>query len=162
MLTRGTNFGPTYRLASSPEVGPGATISALKLGYPLLLYKDKEPTRLSLSRMVEVLCVGPSHSSPQSQAAILGPQQRPTPPYGRVRSRHVSRGGGMLQSINSESGPPRESARPPDIQSGPPWLVPDLHVCKPDPWNGSWTPPVWGPGRPQWGPKVSGQNTPGP
>jgi hypothetical protein len=141
MLTRSTSFGPTCRLAFSPEVGPGATIVTLKLGYPLPLYRDKEPVRLSLSRVVEVLCVGPSYGSPQSQATILGPQQRPTPPHGRVRSRHMSREGGILQSINSESGPPRESARPPDIQSGPPGLVPDLHVCKSDPWNGIQTPP---------------------
>jgi hypothetical protein len=38
----------TCRLASSPEVGPGATIGTLKLGYPLLQYKDAVPTRLSL------------------------------------------------------------------------------------------------------------------
>jgi hypothetical protein len=108
-------------------------VSTLKLGYPLLLYKDRGPTRLSLSRVVEVLCVGPSHGSPQPQAAILGPQQRPTPPHGWVRSRHVSREGGILQSINSGSGPQREIAGPPDIRSRPPGLVLDLHVCKPDP-----------------------------
>jgi hypothetical protein len=140
MLTRSTSFGPTCRLASSPEVGLGATIGTLKLGYPLLLYKDKGPTRLSLSRVVEVMCVGPSHGSPQSQATILGPQQRPTPPHGQVRSHHVSREGGILQSINSESGPSQESAGPPDIQSEPPTLVLDLHVCKSDPWNGIRTP----------------------
>jgi hypothetical protein len=151
------------------------TVGTLKLGYPLLLYKDKEPTWLSLSRVVEVLCVGPSHGSPQSQAAILGPQQRPTPPHGRVRSRHMSREGGILQSINSGFGPPRESARPPDIQSGPPRLVPDPRTYSPDPqgWSrtstcASRTPgmgsrsPVWGPGLPQGGPKVPGQNIPGP
>jgi hypothetical protein len=125
MLTQSTSFGPTCRLASSPEVGPGATVGTLKLGYPLLLYKDKEPTRLSLTHVVEVLCAGPSHDSPQSQAAILGPQQRPTPPHERVRSRHMSREGGILQSINSESGPPRESARPPNVQFGCPRLVLD-------------------------------------
>jgi hypothetical protein len=48
MLRQRTSFGPTYRLASSPEVGPGTTVSTLKLGYPLLLYKDAVPTRLSL------------------------------------------------------------------------------------------------------------------
>jgi hypothetical protein len=144
MLTRSTSFGPTCRLASSPKVGPGGTVGTLKLGYPLLLYKDKELAWLSLSRMVEVLCVGPSHGSPQSQAAILGPQQHPTPPHGWVQSRHVSREGGILQSINSESGPPRESAGPSDIQSGPPRLVLDLHVCKPDSWNGVRTPPPYG------------------
>jgi hypothetical protein len=39
---------PTWRLASSPAVGPGATVGTLKLGYPLLLYKDAVPTRLFL------------------------------------------------------------------------------------------------------------------
>jgi hypothetical protein len=39
-------------------------VGTLKLGYPLLLYKDTLPTRLSLSRVVKVLCVGPSHDSP--------------------------------------------------------------------------------------------------
>jgi hypothetical protein len=73
MLTRSTSFDPTCRLASSPEVGPGATVGTLKLGYPLLLYKDEEPTWLSLSRVEEVLCVGPSYGPLQSQAAILGP-----------------------------------------------------------------------------------------
>jgi hypothetical protein len=41
-------FGPTCRLASSPEAGPGATIGTLKLGYQLLLYEDVVPTPLSL------------------------------------------------------------------------------------------------------------------
>jgi hypothetical protein len=131
---------------------------------PLLLYKDKEPAWLSLSRVVEVLWVGPNHSSPQSQAAILDLQQRPTPPHGRVRSRHVARGGGILQSINSESGPPWESAGPLDIQSRPPRLVPDPRIYSSDLWGWSRTstyasrtlgmgsgPPVWGPGRPQGG-----------
>jgi hypothetical protein len=29
-------FGPTYRLVTSPEVGPGATVGTLEQGYPLL------------------------------------------------------------------------------------------------------------------------------
>jgi hypothetical protein len=132
MSTQGTSFGPTCRLASSPEVGPGATVGTLKLGYPLLLYKDKEPTRLSLSRVVEVLCVGPSHGSPQSQAAIMGPQQHPTPPHGRVRSLHVSREGDILHGVNSGLDPqgwfrtpgytvqtPKVGPRPPLVQAGP-------------------------------------------
>jgi hypothetical protein len=43
-----SSFGPTCRLVSSPEVGPGATVGILKLGYPLLQYEDAVPTRLSL------------------------------------------------------------------------------------------------------------------
>jgi hypothetical protein len=34
--TQDTSFGPTCRLVSSPEVGPGATVGTLKQGYPLL------------------------------------------------------------------------------------------------------------------------------
>jgi hypothetical protein len=33
-----------------------SSVGTLKLVYPLLLYKDAEPTRLSLSRVAEVLC----------------------------------------------------------------------------------------------------------
>jgi hypothetical protein len=112
MLMQSTSFGPTCRLASSPKVGPGATVGTLKLGYPLLLYKDEEPTWLSLSHEEEVLLVGPGHGSPQSQAAILGPQQRPSPPRGRVRSRHVSREGVILQGINSGPDPHRRAPDP--------------------------------------------------
>jgi hypothetical protein len=45
---RQSSFGPTCRLVSSPEVGPGATVGTLKLGYPLLRYEGAVPTRLSL------------------------------------------------------------------------------------------------------------------
>jgi hypothetical protein len=45
---RQSSFGPTCRLAPSPEVGPGATVGILKQGYPLLQYEDAIPTRLSL------------------------------------------------------------------------------------------------------------------
>jgi hypothetical protein len=115
-----SGFGPTCRLVSSPEVGSGATVGTLKLGYPLLLYKGEEPTRLSLSRVAEALCVGPSHGSPQTRAATQGPQQRPTPPHGWVRSRHVSRRGDILQGIISGSGPagtvPDPCMRNPDLR----------------------------------------------
>jgi hypothetical protein len=33
---RQSDSGPTCRLASSPEAGPGATVSTLNQGYPLL------------------------------------------------------------------------------------------------------------------------------
>lgn len=45
---RQSSFGPTCRLVSSPEVGPGATVGTLKQGYPLLQYEDVIPTQLSL------------------------------------------------------------------------------------------------------------------
>jgi hypothetical protein len=37
---RQSDSGPTCRLASSPEAGPGATVGTLNQGYPLLQYKD--------------------------------------------------------------------------------------------------------------------------
>jgi hypothetical protein len=43
-----SSFGPTYRLVSSPEVGPGATVGTLKQGYPLLQYENAVHVRLSL------------------------------------------------------------------------------------------------------------------
>jgi hypothetical protein len=44
---RQSSFGPTYRLVSSPEVGPGATVGTLKQGYPLLQYEGSVSARLS-------------------------------------------------------------------------------------------------------------------
>jgi hypothetical protein len=42
---RQSNSGPTCRLASSPEVGPGATVGTLNQGYPLLRYEGAAPVR---------------------------------------------------------------------------------------------------------------------
>jgi hypothetical protein len=39
---------PHLQARIPPEVGPGATVGTLKLGYPLLLYEDVVPTWLSL------------------------------------------------------------------------------------------------------------------
>jgi hypothetical protein len=46
---RQLNFGPTRRLVSSPEAGPGATIGTLNQGYPLLQYEDTVLVRRSLA-----------------------------------------------------------------------------------------------------------------
>jgi hypothetical protein len=48
----------------------------------------------------------------------------------------VAREDDILQSINSGSGPPWESAGPLYIQTGPPGKVQDLHGRKPDPLDG--------------------------
>jgi hypothetical protein len=42
---RQSDSGPTCRLASSPEAGPGATVGTLKQGYPLLRYEGAAPAR---------------------------------------------------------------------------------------------------------------------
>jgi hypothetical protein len=46
---RQSNFGPTCRLVSSPEAGPGATVGTLNHGYPLLQYEGAVPVRRSLA-----------------------------------------------------------------------------------------------------------------
>jgi hypothetical protein len=40
---RQSSFGPTCRLVSSPEVGPGATVGTLKQGYPYYSKKARCP-----------------------------------------------------------------------------------------------------------------------
>jgi hypothetical protein len=45
---RQSSFGPTYRLVSSPEAGPGANVNTLEMGYPLLHYEGAVSMRLSL------------------------------------------------------------------------------------------------------------------
>jgi hypothetical protein len=131
---RQSSFGPTCRLISSPEVGPGATVDTLKQGYPLLLCKDAVPTRLSLSCMEEVVHVGPSHDTLESQAAILGPQQRPTPPRGWLRGRRIAREDDILQDVNSGSRPHEK--------------VPNPYTYRPDPGERTTTPTgaTWTPG----------------
>jgi hypothetical protein len=46
---RQSDSGPTCRLASSPEAGPGATVGTQNQGYPLLQHEDTAPMRTSLS-----------------------------------------------------------------------------------------------------------------
>jgi hypothetical protein len=43
-----SSFGPTCRLVSSPQAGPGATVSTLEQGYPLLQCEGAVPRRLPL------------------------------------------------------------------------------------------------------------------
>jgi hypothetical protein len=95
-------------------------VGTLKLGYPLLPNKDKEPMPLSPSRVVRVPYVGPSRSLPQARVATRDPRQHPAPPRGRLQGRHVARRGDVLQDIVSGSGLPWESAGPLYIQPGPP------------------------------------------
>jgi hypothetical protein len=45
---RQPSFGPTCRLVSSPEAGPGAIVGTLNEAYPLPQYQDTVPARLSI------------------------------------------------------------------------------------------------------------------
>jgi hypothetical protein len=100
---------------------------------PLTTVRRRSTHAAIFSRVVEKLCVGPDHGSPQPWATTLGQQQHPTPPRRQLRDRHVAREDDILQGINCESGPPWESAGPLYIQTRPPGKVRDLHGDKPDP-----------------------------
>jgi hypothetical protein len=52
----------------------------------------------------------------------------------------VAREDDILQGINSGSGPPRESAGPLYVRTGPPGKVQDLHGRGPNPWYRFWSP----------------------
>jgi hypothetical protein len=114
---RQSSFGPTCRLVSSPEAGPGAIISTLEMGYPLLQYEGAVSIRLSL------VAWRTTHD-PTTRTA-------PGPPRGRKDN--------ILQGINGGSGPPRESVGPLHIQTGPPGRVQDPRGYRPDPRDGSRT-----------------------
>jgi hypothetical protein len=43
-----SKFWPHLQAHFLPKAGPGATVSTLKQGYPLLQYEDTVPARLSL------------------------------------------------------------------------------------------------------------------
>ena len=47
-MARQPGFSPTYRLVTSPEVGPGATVGTLEQGYPMLQCEGTVPTCLPL------------------------------------------------------------------------------------------------------------------
>jgi hypothetical protein len=46
---RQSNFGPTCRIMSSHEAGPGATVGTSNQGNPLLQCEDTVPVRRSLA-----------------------------------------------------------------------------------------------------------------
>jgi hypothetical protein len=137
-------------------------VGTLKLGYPLLPYKDKEPTPLPPSRVVGVPYVGPSRSSPQARAATRDPRQHPAPPRGRPPGRHVARRGDVLQDIVSGSGLPWESVGPLYIQPRPPGTVRGSQSMRVGPLGWDQDPSERGSGRSQQGPGILGQKIPCP
>jgi hypothetical protein len=117
---RQSSFGPTCRLVSSPEAGPGATVSTLEMGYPLLQYEGVVPKRLSL------VAWRTTHD-PTTRTALGPPrgQGRQYPPrYQRwVRT--------PMGKFRTPAYPDRTSGQdlgPPWVQTGPPGRVPDLSV----------------------------------
>jgi hypothetical protein len=113
-----SSFGPTCRLVYSPEAGPGATISTLEQGYPLLQYEGTESTRLSL-------VAWQTTTDPTTRAA-------PGPPRGQ-RRRYPPRYRRWVRT-------PMGSVGTLYTRTGPPGKVQDPHGHEPDPWYGSRTP----------------------
>jgi hypothetical protein len=102
-----SDSGPTYKLASSPEVGPGATVGTLNQGYPLLQHEGIAPMR----RPLTARRTAPDPSGWAGQRTPRGrgrhhtpvrpdPHERTPDPYTRVRSLRVS--------PNSSRAPERE------------------------------------------------------
>jgi hypothetical protein len=114
---RQSSFGPTCRLISSPEAGPGATIGNLNQGYPLLQCEGAESMRLPLATWQTA-------PDPATWAA-------PGPPRGR--------GDNILHGVNIGSEPPRENTGPLDTRPEPPGRVQDLREYRLDPRDGSRT-----------------------
>jgi hypothetical protein len=97
-----SNFGPTCRLVSSLEAGPGATIGTLNQGYPLIQCEGTGPTWLSL-------VASQTATDPSTWSA-------PGPPHGRKKD-------DVTQDISSGSGLPWESVGPLCVRTGPPGKV---------------------------------------
>jgi hypothetical protein len=137
---RQPGFGPTCRLVSSLEVGPGATVSTLKQGYPLLQYKDTVPARLSLA-------VWRTAPKPTTWTA-LGPPRGQRRQYPPRYQRWVRTPMGKWRTPAYKDRTSGQGPGPPWVQTGPPGWVLDLSV--------------WGPGHSQHGPRILGQRIPRP
>jgi hypothetical protein len=95
--------GPTCRLTSSSEVGPGAAVGTLNQGYPLLQYEGATPVRhlLVTRRAAPDPTTWAGLRAPRGEderyvpgsTVGSGPQQRSTGP---LRARAWSSRGGML------------------------------------------------------------------
>jgi hypothetical protein len=123
---RQTRFGPTCRLVSSPEVGPGATVGTLKQGYPLLLCEGAVSTRL-------FLVAWQTTSDPTTRTA-------PGPPRGQKR-RYAPRHQQWVQTPMGSIGP---STYGPDLQ-----VRSRTSTGVPGPLGRVSDPPVQGPGHSQ-------------
>jgi hypothetical protein len=124
---RQPSSGPTYRLVSSPEVGPGATVGTLKQGYPLLQCEGTVPTRLSLV----MWRTAPDPTTWMAPGPPCGQRRQYPPRYQRwVRTPMGKCRTPAYTDQTSGQGP-----GPPRVQTGPPGRVLDLSV--------------WGPGHSQ-------------
>jgi hypothetical protein len=72
---RQLDSGPTCRLASSPEAGPGATVGTLNHGYPLLQHEDTAPMR----RLIATQGTAPDPSAWAGQRAPHGKERQHIP-----------------------------------------------------------------------------------
>jgi hypothetical protein len=92
-----SDSGPTCKLASSPEAGPGATVGTLNQGYPLLQHEGIAPMRhpLAARRTAPDPAGWAGQRMPRGRErhhtpVRLDPHERAPDPYTRVRSLRVS------------------------------------------------------------------------
>jgi hypothetical protein len=80
---RQSDSGPTCRLASSPEAGPGATIGTINQGYPLLKHEDAAPMRRLITTRGRRLTPPPRMGRPKGvtwQGKTTHPSKSGPPP----------------------------------------------------------------------------------
>jgi hypothetical protein len=89
--------GPTYKLASSPEAGPEATVGTLNQGYPLLQHEGIAPMRrpLAARRTAPGPAGWPGQRTPRDRKrhhtpVRPDPHERTPDPYVRVWSLRTS------------------------------------------------------------------------
>jgi hypothetical protein len=86
---RQSDSSPTYRLATSPEAGPGATVGTQNQGYPLLQHEDSAPMRRPLATRRTV----PDPTGWAGQRAPRGGERHHTPvrpdPRGRTSGPYI-------------------------------------------------------------------------
>jgi hypothetical protein len=121
---RQSSFGPTCRLLSSPEVGPGATVGTLKYGYPLLQYGNVVPARLSLAawRTAPDPTTWTAPRPPRGQRRQYPPryQRWVRTPWGSVGPLHIrTRPPGRVQDLHGRSRTPGTGPGPLRVGSGP-------------------------------------------
>jgi hypothetical protein len=101
---RQSDSGPTCRLASSPEAGPGATVGTLNQGYPLLQHEDIAPLR----RLLATRRTTPDPTGWAGQRAPRGRKRHHTSvspdPHGRTPSPYIHTGPEPLGRFEPQQG----------------------------------------------------------
>jgi hypothetical protein len=95
-VARGKDVGPTHGFASSPEVGPGATVGTLRTGYPRVQASSQDNGSRLLAEGSSEAATCPRGLGSRSQLGAapglprVAAARAPAPSSGQLRARHVS------------------------------------------------------------------------